>query len=43
MRVLLTGASRGIGKATCLRLADGGLMDAVHGLIAGRPATERKQ
>lgn len=24
-------------------LADGGLMDAVHGLIAGRPATERKQ
>ena len=22
-------------------LADGGLMDAVHGLIAGRPATER--
>lgn len=24
-------------------LADGGLMDAVHGLIAGRPATEKKQ
>ena len=22
-------------------LADGGLMDSVHGLIAGRPATER--
>ena len=46
MRVLVTGASRGIGRAICLRLVEQAVatfcgLDTMHGLLPGRPATER--